>query len=211
MPTPSELLVQGVRRLGLGATEQQLARLEAFRVELERWNSTYGFVKASGRELVVRHFLDSLAGLPRIAALQPRRRVLDVGSGAGFPGLPLAIFLPDSFFTLLERSARKAAFLRTAAIRLELGNVSVEERQLVELHERFSVITFRAWSPLGRRELEELAARLEPGGVIAAYKGRRERIRAEAAAAGLREEDLAVEPLAVPFLREERHLVILRP
>jgi 16S rRNA (guanine527-N7)-methyltransferase len=203
------LLEAGLRRLGIDCPPERLESLERYRLELERWNRRYGFVKASGRDLVVRHFLDSLAGLPVLAGLSPRRTVLDVGSGAGFPGLPLALFLRDSEVTLLERSARKAAFLAGVVALLGLGNVRVREMELRGLEERFELVTFRAFSPLGR-ELPGLRRVLAPGGWIAAYKGRRARIDEELAQAGPAAGGAMVVPLQVPFLDEERHLVLLR-
>ena len=211
------MIAEGLELLAIDCPPARLQALERYRLELELWNRRYGFVKASGDDLVVRHFLDSLAGLPVLARLSPRRTVLDVGSGAGFPGLPLALFLEDSRFVLLERSARKAAFLGNVVALLGLANVRVLEMQLRGLEERFDLVTFRAWSPLDR-ELPALRRVLAPGGVIAAYKGRRERIEAELRAAGLSAGEAgrspleaAVVPLRVPFLEgEERHLVLVR-
>jgi 16S rRNA (guanine527-N7)-methyltransferase len=224
----AQLLAEGLRRLGIECPPARLEALERYRLELELWNRRYGFVKASGTDLVVRHFLDSLAGLPALARLSPRRTVLDVGSGAGFPGLPLALFLEDSQFGLLERSARKAAFLHNVAVLLGLGNVRVLELQLRSLKERYELVIFRAFSPLAR-ELPALRKVLAPGGVIAAYKGRRERIDQELKEAVVavrgpangwppgqasppRSAPLEAEvvPLEVPFLDEARHLVLLR-
>jgi 16S rRNA (guanine527-N7)-methyltransferase len=212
----AEVMAEGLRRLGIDCPPARLEALERYRLELERWNQRYGFVKASGSELVVRHFLDSLAGLPVLARLSPRRTVLDVGSGAGFPGLPLALFLEDSRVVLLERSARKAAFLNNMVLLLGLGNVRVLELELRSLRERYDLVTFRAWSPLAR-ELPALRRLLAPGGTLAAYKGRRERIEEELREAGLSVADAGAAPaqaevvrLEVPFLEEERHLVLLR-
>ena len=207
-----QLLAEGLQRLGIDCPPARLEALERYRLELERWNRRYGFVKASGRDLVVRHFLDCLAGLPVLAGLSPRRTVLDVGSGAGFPGLPLALFLEDSQVTLLERSSRKAAFLANVVALLGLANVRVLESDLRALQERFDLVTFRALSPLDR-ELPGLRCVLAPGGAIAAYKGRRERIAqelAQAARSPTKPAEATVIRLEVPFLEEERHLVLLR-
>jgi 16S rRNA (guanine527-N7)-methyltransferase len=204
-----ELLARGLERLGIAWTPSQLEALEIHRRELERWNRAYGLVKASGEELVVRHFLDSLAGLPVIAGLQPRRTLLDVGSGAGFPGIPLAVFLQDCAVTLLERSARRAAFLTNVVLLLGLRHVRVEEKQLAELADRFDLVTFRGFTPLDR-DLASLRRAVSPEGHLVAYKGRRERIQAELQAAGITEGEAAVFPLQVPFLEAERHLVVIR-
>jgi 16S rRNA (guanine527-N7)-methyltransferase len=203
------LLARGLDRLGIAWTRPQLEALEIHRAELERWNRGYGFVKARGDELVIRHFLDCLAGLPVIAGLAPRHTILDVGSGAGFPGIPLAVFLQDCAVTLLERSAKRAAFLANVILLLGLRHVQVEQKQLAELGERFDLITFRAFTPLDR-DLPALRRALGPEGHLAAYKGRQKKIRAELKAAGVPESEAAVFPLRVPFLDEERHLVVLR-
>ena len=205
----SGLLAQGLTSLALSFTRRQLEALETYRAELERWNRSYGFVKAGADELVVRHFLDSLAGLPRIAGLSPRRDLIDVGSGAGFPGIPLAIFMEDSSFVLLERSAKRAAFLRNVVLLLGLSNVRVEEKQLKEVQESFDLAIFRAFTPLWR-ELDGLRRVLRPGGHLVSYKGRREKILEELARARLPNEQVELLPLQVPFLEAERHLVILR-
>ncbi len=206
--SPGDLLARGLQRLGIAGTPGQFEALEAHRAELERWNRAYGLVKASGEELVVRHFLDSLAGLPVISGLCPRRTLLDVGSGAGFPGIPLAVFLPDCAVTLLERSSRRAAFLANVVLLLGLRHVRVEEKQLAELTGRFDLVTLRGFSPLAR-VLDKLLRVVSPEGHLVAYKGRRERILAELRAAGVTEAQAAVFPLQVPFLEAERHLVVI--
>jgi len=203
-----ELLARGLAHLGIACTPAQLEALETHRSELERWNRAYGLVKASGEELIVRHFLDSLAGLPVIRGLHPRSTMLDVGSGAGFPGIPLAVFLPDCEVTLLERSSRRAAFLANVALLVGLRHVRVEEKQLDELTGRFDLVTFRGFSPLAR-ELDGLLRVLSPEGHLVAYKGRRERVLAELQAAGVGEGEAAVHALQVPFLEAERHLVVI--
>jgi 16S rRNA (guanine527-N7)-methyltransferase len=205
------LLLEGLERLGIAATARQRERLELYRLELERWNRAFGFVGARGEELVVRHFLDSLAGLDTIRTLAGGGRLADVGSGAGFPGVPLAIMLPEAGFTLVEPASRKAAFLRGVGILLGLGNVSVVERQLREVQGSFDVVTFRAFRPLDGQTLSGLRRLLAPGGALVAYKGRRERIAEELRALNLAEgAEAEVVALQVPFLEEERHLVILR-
>ncbi len=206
------LLEAGLRMLGLPAGGREQRLLERYLEELQRWNRAYNLVRAGPRELVGRHLLDSLAGVRALRALEPRASAADVGSGAGFPGLPLAVFLPETRFTLVERSARRAAFLRNAALLVGLPNVEVLQRQLSGLDRRFDLVTLRAFAPLAR-ELPGLLAILAPGGTIVAYKGRRQRVDEELASLGRQAgETLAVEvaEVQVPFLEEERHLVMLR-
>ena len=213
----ADLLRQGLEQLEIPFGEEQIIKVQIFLEELERWNRRYGLVgggrgkdrRLDAGQLIVRHVLDSLAGWRAIEALDRRRLVADVGSGAGFPGIPLAVFLPDSLFTLLEPSATKAAFLRNAVILANLENVEVEEQRLQEVGRRFDLVVFRAFSPLPRA-LADLKRILEPHGLVVAYKGKRSRIAEELEAAGLDPQTLEITAVRVPFLDEERHLVIVR-
>lgn len=204
----SPVLEEGLAQLDIPFNVDQLAKLHVFLQELERWNKAYGFVKAAGQQLIIRHVLDSLSAWRKISALPRRAQVVDVGSGAGFPGIPLAVFLADSRFTLLEPSAKKAAFLRNVAILAHLDNVEVEEARLEDVERRFDLVVFRAFTPL-HREIDALRRILNHNGVIIAYKGKRARILEEIDEAGISLEQVLIEAVEVPFLSEERHLVIL--
>lgn len=202
------VLEEGLAQLDIPFNVDQLLKLHIFLQELERWNKAYGFVKAAGQQLIIRHVLDSLSAWRKISALPRRAQVVDVGSGAGFPGIPLAVFLADSRFTLLEPSAKKAAFLRNVAILAHLDNVEVEEARLEDVERRFDLVVFRAFTPL-HREIDALRRILNHNGVIIAYKGKRARILEEIDEAGISLEQVLIEAVEVPFLSEERHLVIL--
>jgi 16S rRNA (guanine527-N7)-methyltransferase len=202
------VLEEGLAQLDIPFDVDQLAKLHVFLQELERWNKAYGFVKAAGQQLVVRHVFDSLSAWRKIRAIPRKDQVVDVGSGAGFPGIPLAVFLVDSCFTLLEPSAKKAAFLRNVAILARLDNVEVQEARLEDVKRRFDLVVFRAFTPL-HREIDALRRILEPGGVIIAFKGKRARILEELRKTGLGPKQAQIEAVEVPFLNEERHLVIL--
>jgi 16S rRNA (guanine527-N7)-methyltransferase len=200
-------------------TPGQIGKLQVFLEELQRWNKRYGFVgrRTGEPELVVRHVLDSLSAWPLISALVAKKladvriadvRIADVGSGAGFPGVPLAVFLPHAHFTLVEPSAKKTAFLRNIAVLTSLKNVEVAELRLQELRGHFDLVVLRAFSPLVR-ELDPLRRVLKASGKIIAYKGKRSRVDAELAEADVDPALVRVEPIQVPFLEEERHLVII--
>jgi 16S rRNA (guanine527-N7)-methyltransferase len=209
-------LREGLEQLEIPFSAEQIIKVQIFLEELERWNRRYGLVgrrdakdrQLDRRQLIVRHVLDSLAAWATVKALDQRRQVADVGSGAGFPGIPLAVFLPDSRFTLLEPSAKKAAFLRNAAILANLENVEVAEIRLQEVRRRFDLVVFRAFSPLPR-VLPDLQRILEPNGAVIAYKGKRSRVLEELAASGLDLQRLRIVAVRVPFLAEERHLVVV--
>jgi 16S rRNA (guanine527-N7)-methyltransferase len=219
------VLTAGLDRLGkadplagellTGRTERLLNK---YIEEIELFNPVYGLVGAADRrELVVKHILDSLAPLGIFRRLLDPQAVpgeipalADVGSGAGLPGIPLAIALPDCSVTLIERKGRRAAFLRNTQAVLALSNLTVEEGPMEQAPPgRFRALTFRAFRPLDPVILRGLLRLLRPGGVLAAYKGREAAVAAEMAALNTALPWEAL-PLEVPFLEEERRLVILR-
>jgi 16S rRNA (guanine527-N7)-methyltransferase len=211
---PNEL-EQGLFRLGISPAA--LPFLSKYIEEIERFNPAYGLVKVRDRrELIVKHILDSLSplGLPRI--FEGRAAIADVGSGAGLPGIPLAIALPGTRVTLIERMGRRAAFLRNCLAALGLSNVTVEEAEMEKSAPgRFDLIVLRAFRPLEVPVLKGLVRLLLPNGLIAAYKGRRQVIEEElqAAEAPVPSAPFSREiiPLEVPFLDEERHLALIYP
>jgi 16S rRNA (guanine527-N7)-methyltransferase len=210
------LLKEGLVKLGLEESESRiLPLLERYIEEIELFNPAYGLVKVKDRrELIVKHILDSLAPIEVIRDLSKNNasfKVADVGSGAGLPGIPLAVCLPNAAFTLVERMGRRAGFLRDAVAVLGLPNVTVEEAEMEKLasadENRFDLIVFRAFKPLDSALLKGLFALLKPSGFLAAYKGRRQAIEEEMG--GLQNLSWDVIPLEVPFLAEERHLVLI--
>jgi 16S rRNA (guanine527-N7)-methyltransferase len=220
-----DILAEGLSLLNIDPAALPL--LVKYIEEIERFNPAYGLVKVQDRrELVVKHILDSLAPLDIISRLLKAApegppgtdrlpAVADVGSGAGLPGIPLAICLPGARFTLIERMGRRAGFLQNCLAALGLANVRVEETEMEKAAPcRFGLVVFRAFSPLEKAVLKGLGRLLVPGGIIAAYKGRRQVVEAELAAAGDIPPESAgaweIIPLQVPFLDEERHLAVLR-
>jgi len=210
----SALLREGIALLGIANPAGTFEKLESYIAELEHANPRLGLVKYEDRrELIVKHVLDSLSawGVLRDAAGPGPATVLDAGSGAGFPGIPLAIALPGWSFVLLERMAKRAAFLKTCAILLGLSNAKVIQRDLVDLSGKYDLVTCRAFAPL-----ERLVEDLRKSGVrwrkIAAYKGREERVREEIDdVRRLTGGRIASEVVAVksPFLNEARCMVVL--
>ncbi len=207
-----EKLEAGLDSLGLSASAdagRNLNLLGCFIDEIRLWNPRYKLV-AAGEDLVDRHVLDSLSGLGAIAALSPGK-LADVGSGAGFPGIPLAIYLPDTEIFLIEKMGRRAGFLRTLAVSLGLSNVRVLEMPVEKVssgNAGFDVVTFRAWSALDDGVLDSMETILAPGGKVAAYKGRRAVLDGELAAIAGRLINPEIFPLKVFGGGEERNLAV---
>jgi 16S rRNA (guanine527-N7)-methyltransferase len=205
-------LRDGLKLLDIDASFAPL--LEKYIAEIETFNPAYGLVKVNGRdELVVKHILDSLALMPYLsqyAQCGNNTHIADVGSGAGLPGIPLAVCLPETQFTLIEKMGRRCNFLRNACAVLGLSNVTIEEAEYEKVApNRFDIVVFRALSPLNTVLIENLKPLLRKEGesVIVAYKGRRSVAEKEIACCGIKAEII---PLTVPFSDEERNFVILK-
>ena len=166
----AEQLAQGVAQLELTLPPQAQARLLDYLALLQKWNRTYNLTAVrDASKMVSHHLLDCLAVVPQVTA---GSTVLDVGSGAGLPGIPLALAQPITRVTLLESSHKKAAFLQQAKSELKLDNVTVacERAEAWRPGRSFDMVISRAFS-----DLEELIAaagrHVAPGGRLAAMKG----------------------------------------
>ncbi len=198
-------LSAGLGELGLALAPAQLAALATLLDELADWNTRVNLTAIRDpAEAVDKHLLDSLAVLPHLRGLA----VADVGSGAGFPGLPLAIADPDRRFALVESTGKKAKFLRHVVERLELPNVEVVPLRAESYRppRPFDSVIARALGPLAEfvRVAGHLAGR---GGRLLAMKGKIPEAEIQALPAGWKA--LAVHPVAVPGLDAERCLVEL--
>lgn len=151
-------LTEGAHRLGLRLKAAQLAQFELYYRELVEWNKKMNLTAITDyRAVQVRHFLDSLTviGVLREGeAEEPGLSIIDVGTGAGFPGIPLRIALPQCRLVLVESTGKKASFLRHIVSRLDLEDVEVlnsraeEAAHLEHYRERFSLVVSRALGPL---------------------------------------------------------------
>jgi 16S rRNA (guanine527-N7)-methyltransferase len=199
----------GLAALGVAADQAQRERLLALIALLTRWNRAYNLTAVRDPlEMIPRHLLDSLAVLPWVR----QGPVLDVGTGAGLPGLPLAILKPELAFTLLDSNAKKLRFVRQAVLDLGLGNVDVVQARIEAYRPEvnFATIAARAVSSLAElcRDCAPLAA---PGGRLLALKGREpeQELAALAAAAlpGVQARDAVIHRLGVPMLDAARCLI----
>jgi 16S rRNA (guanine527-N7)-methyltransferase len=207
--TPAVRLEAGLAALGVAATEEQRRQLLGYVHLLVRWNRAYNLTAVrEPLDMIPRHVLDSLAVLPWVQ----RGPVLDVGTGAGLPGLPLAILRPDLAFTLLDSNGKKIRFVRQAVLELKLTSVTPVQARIQTYRPRvnFATITARAVASLVElcRDCEPLLA---PGGVLLALKGRdpAPELEALATAPPLRvcAQAIRVHRLTVPMLDAERCLV----
>lgn len=209
------LLRSSAQTLGLALDDGQYRKLTTYIGELELWNPIYKLVGAHGEELVTKHIVDSLAAVPvieKILSRKPGAVTADLGSGAGLPGIPLAIAIPSHHFVLVERMGRRVGFLRNAIALCHLAEqVEVCERDLSEVKGSFDLVTFRAFRPL-YEILDLVDPILAPGGTVCAYKGQMDSLQAELEQVRQRcKSRWTVEtvPLDVPNLEAHRMLCIL--
>ena len=212
--SPSADLERGLAELGFAAPSELAERLTAFGRELIRANRETNLVGAQSEDrLVAAHFLDSLAPL---AGEPLRGPVVDVGSGGGLPGIPVALSFPGLSITLLEPRAKRANFLSELVRRLGLENVRVDRRSAQTAARgdlRDSAGTALARALARPAQALDLALPLvKPGGRLFLYGGREARPDAGAIDAMARNAAAIVEarPVHVPYLEAERHVWIVR-
>lgn len=199
--------------LGLETSATQHGQLAAFAGLLQRWGATYNLTAIRDpQQLLTHHLGDCLAvvrPLQRHLATRPgTATLLDVGSGGGLPGVVLAIACPTLAVCCVDAVGKKAAFVRQVAAELGLANLRAEHTRVEAMHDRFDVVTSRAFATLA--DFAVLTrARLADGGVWMAMKGRPPADEIAAVAADV--DVFHVEPLVVPGLDAERCLVWMRP
>jgi 16S rRNA (guanine527-N7)-methyltransferase len=175
------LLLAGAKALGLHLGANTLAAFRVYREELIRWSQRMNLTAlTTPAQIVQQGFLDSLACAPLLP--RTRGRVIDIGSGAGFPSIPLALVRPDLDFTLVEPSRKKVSFLRHVIRQLRLTLVQVQPSRAEalsgspEMHEAFDAALARAVAPL--TEIGRLVLPfLRPTGIFLAQTGRAEPVR----------------------------------
>jgi 16S rRNA (guanine527-N7)-methyltransferase len=197
-------LAEGIAAMGLELAPHQEAALLDYLALLARWNRTYNLTAIHEPErMLTHHLLDSLAVLPYIGS----GPLLDVGSGAGLPGIPLAIARPDLSVTLLDASQKKCGFMQQAAIELKLGQIKVVHTRVEDLQVQggFSQIVSRAFS-----ELETFVGLtrhlLADGGEWLAMKG----LYPDEEVAQLKDARVKRDAkLHIPGLQADRHLIVM--
>ena len=200
-------LAAGVAALGLALPQGAEERLLAYLALLDKWNRVYNLTAVRETErMVSHHLLDSLAAVPYFTG----QTVLDVGSGGGFPGIPLAIARPELQVTLIDSIAKKTAFLLQAKAELGLVNLHVVTSRVEDYRPEsgFDVITSRAFSDL-RAFVALTRPLLNPGGRWLAMKGLMP--HEEIASLPLLVKVSANHALHVPGLDASRHLIVLEP
>ncbi len=200
-------LAQGLARLKLDLPAATQEKLLAYLALMHKWNRVYNLtaVRDEGK-MLTHHLLDSLAVVPHV---REAKILLDVGSGAGLPGIPLALALPDTQVTVLDSNHKKTTFMRQAKMQLALANVTVvcERAEKYQSKQVFNVVISRAFAEL--TDFAAMAGHLvAPGGLLIAMKGSDPTGEIDKLKNGF--VSTGVTRLEVPGLDAERHLVFLK-
>lgn len=200
------LLRDGIAQMGLSVSAAQQQQMVDYLTLLEKWNRTYNLTAIhDSQQMVTRHLLDSLTVVPYIKG----QRIADVGTGAGLPGVVLAILFPQAKFVLLDSSGKKTRFITQAIMALGIDNVAVHNGRVEAYYAEasFDQVVSRAFAEL--KSMVELTRHLLcAGGEWIAMKGRYP--AAELEGFDPRIECVAVDAVTVPGDQGERHIVRLR-
>lgn len=208
-------LITGLDDLQLALTGQQVDQLLAYQDLIGKWTQVYNLTAVRDpAEMLTHHLLDSLAAVPPLQAflrnegLSDKSSVLDVGSGAGLPGVVIAICCPSVSVSCVDAVAKKVAFIKQAVLALRLPNLAGLHARVETITQPFNIVCSRAFASLADFTGWSAAA-LAPGGVWMAMKGKHPADELAALPANIAM--FHVEPLAVPGLQAERCIVWLRP
>lgn len=217
--TSKEFLKEGLNRLKLSDCSENLSDLLLkYTKELEMFNSKFNLIKAENiNEIITAHILDSLSAWQffKQVLLESKKNVsiADIGSGAGFPGIPLACLFylkkEEAEFTLIERMSRRCAMLDNVCAMLELKNTQVLNAEFEKVSFEYDIVTCRAFKSLDKEFLNNVKKCLKTNGKIFLYKGTQKKVSEEIEiikSLGLKFE---IKSLKVPFLNRERNLIIL--
>ncbi|MBX3052799.1 MAG: 16S rRNA (guanine(527)-N(7))-methyltransferase RsmG [Caldilineaceae bacterium] len=219
-----DLLVRGCNQLGIVLSEKQIGQFSLYFDLLAEWNQKMNLTAIDDLAGVqTKHFLDSLVGLPLIQEEMGEGKAtpqwaIDVGSGAGFPGLPLKIACPDMKLVLLDGTGKKVRFLEEVVAALKLSQVEVVQGRAEEVghNERyrgkFDLVVARAVARLNTL-VEYLIPFARQGGFVVTYKGpgaAEEFMEARKAIDLLGGEVARFAPVQVPLLEEERRILLIK-
>lgn len=210
-----EILTKGTKQLGISLSQSQVKKFITYLEDLKTWNEKFNLTALkTDREIVIKHFLDSLT-LCQLFYQIPKNLV-DIGPGAGFPSLPIKIYLPDVKCTLIEANGKKIGFLEYIIQRLNLKEVFLikaraEEMARGDLRERFDLAVGRGVAKLNVL-LEYTLPYVKIGGCMIAQKGRnlQEINEAKKALSLLGGKITQIRSLKLPFSDEHRNLILIK-
>ncbi len=200
--------------LDITLSDNQISKLLRYVAEIELFNKAYKLVGAKDEQIITKHIMDSLSAVKEIEKhINDSSIICDVGSGAGLPGIPLAIYFENNKFALVERMSRRVSFLTNAVIALRINDrVEIISKDLKDVDKTFDLVTFRAFHPLFDI-VDELDKITNKNSIICAYKAKKESLDAEIEI--LKSDcsskwDYEYVDLNIPFIEAPRMLCLLK-
>ena len=205
-----QLLKSGLAELGITPSDEQIKAFMTYLSELKKWNKAYNLTGlANDEDIIIKHFLDSLLYLKAIP--QGALHVADIGTGAGFPGIPITIVRPEIEMYLIDPSGKKAVFLRHIIWQLQLKKIEVIEKRIEELKVNqelpfaVDIAVTRALFDVSEF-IRKASPIVKPGGILILNKGP----KAPEEVAKLRNVSYELMTVGLPLSEMKRHLVIVR-
>ena len=202
----SQLLNSGVQQLGISLSKSQMQQLLQFVELLQKWNKTYNLTAIEDpQDIINKHIVDSLS----ITSYLVGNNIIDVGSGAGLPGIPLAIMCPEKQFVLLDSNVKKTRFIQQASIELRLKNIQVVHQRVEQYlpSQIFQTLVSRAFSSsnklLDRCEL--ILKSLDQTGRIIFMLGKQKQLETLPKSYNV----LEIQSVKIPQLEAQRHIAIV--
>ena len=209
MTDTADLLKEGIKELGLLYSEKQIGAFLEYLAELKKWNKAYNLTGLkTDRAIIIKHFLDSLLFA---RALPPETLTLaDIGSGAGFPGIPIKIIFPHLSVFLVEPTQKKAIFLRHISSRLQLRQVEIIDKRVEDLKGlKVDVAVTRALCSI-REFIDKAKDILNKNGILVLSKGPG-LVEELAELPGGLLDSISRQDILLPFEKVIRHIVTVRP
>lgn len=207
------LLEKGLKKLNIELSQSQKVKIEAYLDEINLFNPSLKLVGVETEdELIIKHVLDSASAYPLMKKeMKENSKLADLGSGAGFPGIILAILFPDNKVYLVERMKRRVDFLGNVKLMCDLKNIEIISSDIDDVDEKFDIVTMRAFHPL-YDIINSVDKILAKEGKIFAYKG--QRVKTEEELRKMKTVSQSsfterIEELDIPFMTEERVMCIL--
>ncbi len=198
-----QILQNGINKLNIKLSLKIQQKLIDYVLLLHKWNKTYNLTSIRDpEEIMIKHILDSLAIVPYIHG----QRILDVGTGAGLPGIPLALVLPQKQFVLLDSNTKKIRFLTQAKLILKINNVEIVQERVEKYcpEQKFDSIITRAFASLADTIIKTRHL-YKKNGYLLAMQGKYPAQKIPELKASI-----LVHKIEVPYLPAERHLVVVR-
>lgn len=205
-------LTEGLSILSISYTDDTIKKLDQFITLYQEWNKKFNISTiVDEKDIITKHILDSLSVLPILIEFKlwnKSKKYIDLGTGGGFPGIPIKIVQPEIKLDLAEVNKKKICFLKEVSINLPLLDVNIIDSSIGKVSGEYNFLLTRAFGSLKKIALE--AKKYIKKGKVIAYKGKKNKVDIEIKELPLIiQKKLSIKEINTPFLNEERHIIIM--